>query len=392
VGWYVHQTRWKPFLPLDEENLEVLFVFVVGGLAVSYTFGIGEVKNLHWYSLAVATLLAVGLYSSTYSISLAEARRHIRLILRAITVGVFLKALIIGVTLTLIFRDTFGFILGITVAQIDPLSTSVLLKNNRLSKRAKTILASWAAFDDPVTVIMSLYAPILVSMMIGQSWKPIAGTFQDGGLTGYASETTINLAFAFVVYILWRLIKRHTTVVNYAVVVLLAAAIYLLLLGAMSIAVYFFWMLGVAILGLFMRPPIQPLLDRIIHWALCMAAVLLGIVLVHGINIWKGLTLGCAAFVAQIIVGRILTRKLSKRDSLHIAFAQQNGITAIILALLFETYYTGTVAVVAPAILTVNILHTITNKAFDIYQEKTTPKQQAAYYLQKIQTHLTKIP
>lgn len=370
----------------------MLFVFVVGGLAVSYTFGIGEVKNLHWYSLAVATLLAVGLYSSTYSISLAEARRHIRLILRAITVGVFLKALIIGVTLTLIFRDTFGFILGITVAQIDPLSTSVLLKNNRLSKRAKTILASWAAFDDPVTVIMSLYAPILVSMMIGQSWKPIAGTFQDGGLTGYASETTINLAFAFVVYILWRLIKRHTTVVNYAVVVLLAAAIYLLLLGAMSIAVYFFWMLGVAILGLFMRPPIQPLLDRIIHWALCMAAVLLGIVLVHGINIWKGLTLGCAAFVAQIIVGRILTRKLSKRDSLHIAFAQQNGITAIILALLFETYYTGTVAVVAPAILTVNILHTITNKAFDIYQEKTTPKQQAAYYLQKIQTHLTKIP
>jgi hypothetical protein len=71
------------------------------------------------------------------------------------------------------------------------------------------------------------------------------------------------------------------------------------------------------------------------------------------------------AYIAQIIVGFILTYKLGKRDRWHIAFAQQNGITAIILALLFEPVHPGTVAVVAPAIITINTLHWLCNILID---------------------------
>jgi hypothetical protein len=54
-------------------------------------------------------------------------------------------------------------------------------------------------------------------------------------------------------------------------------------------------------------------------------------------------------------------------DRWHISFAQQNGLTAIILALLFEPVHPGTVAIVAPAIIVVNGLHALVNKGFDKY-------------------------
>ena len=66
--------------------------------------------------LAVAVLLAIGLYSSTYGISVKDARTHVRLILKAITVGVLLKAFIVGTIMTLILKNPFGYILGIVVA------------------------------------------------------------------------------------------------------------------------------------------------------------------------------------------------------------------------------------------------------------------------------------
>jgi NhaP-type Na+/H+ or K+/H+ antiporter len=369
----------------------VLYIFVFGGLALAYTFDITRVGNLQWYSLAVATLLTIGLYCSTYGISLTEIRRHIRLILSAVTIGVFFKAFIVGTILTVVMQNPFGFILGIIVAQIDPLSTSTLLQGPRLSSRAKSILGSWAAFDDPVTVIMSLYAPILVSFVTGKDWEPLAGTLQAGGIIGYLSGIGANLLFAAFIYVLWGIIKRYTKVKSYIAIILVAIIAYLLFVGSLSIAVYFFWMLSVAVIGLFMRPPIESILNRMIHWSLGMAAILLGIVLIDGINIGIGFVLGCAAFGAQIIVGRLLTRNLSKRDSLHIAFAQQNGITAIILALLFEAYYPGTVAIVAPAILVVNTLHIVSNKLLDIHLAPDRVKLTPTYYLKKLQSHLSKI-
>ena len=102
------------------------------------------------------------------------------------------------------------------------------------------------------------------------------------------------------------------------------------------------------------------------------------------------MTLGFAAYGAQIVVGFLLTNKLEMRDRLHIAFAQQNGITAIILSLLFETYYPGTVAIIAPAIIVVNTIHVIANIILDIYLEKDFRKLKVGYYMERLRIHINK--
>lgn len=318
-----------------------LYLFMLGGVALSAIFNFRGVQNEQWYLLSVATLLAIGLYSSTFGIAIKEARKHVRLILKAITVGVLLKAFIIGGIMTVLLRNPFGFVLGIIVAQIDPLATAALMKNNRISRRAQSILRAWSSFDDPITVILSLYAAMAIALLTHTQWHAIRGTMQEAGLAGYVLETGINLLFAGGIFVLWQLMKRHSKATNYVVIGLVALGMYGLLIGSLSIAIYYFWMLGVAVLGLFMRPPIQKTIDHTLHWALSLAAVLLGILLINGVSIWKGIVLGLAAYGAQIIVGFLLTRALALRDRLHIAFAQQNGITAIILALLFESYYPG---------------------------------------------------
>jgi NhaP-type Na+/H+ and K+/H+ antiporter len=368
-----------------------LYVFMLGGLAVAAIFNFNGVQNSQWYLLTVATLLGAGLYSSTFGISIKEARQHTSLIFKAITIGVLLKALLIGAAMTLILRNSFGFILGIIVAQIDPLSTTALMKGNRMSKRAKTILAAWSSFDDPMTVIMSLYAPIVIAMTTGTSWQPIHGSMQAAGLGGYFAETGINLLFAGGIFVLWQLMRRHSRATNYFVVGLIALAMYGLLIGSLSIAVYYFWMLGVAVLGLFMRPPIDAALSHIVQWALNIAAILLGILLINGANLWPGIALGFFAYSAQIVVGLLLTRTLPRKDQLHIAFSQQNGITAIILALLFETYYPGTIAIVAPAIVTINIVHALANKALDIKLEQDYRQLSVRYHLERLRAHIAKV-
>lgn len=368
-----------------------LYLFVLGGLSVATIFNFHGVQNQQWYLLTVAALLAIGLYSSTYGISVRDARAHMGLILKAVTVGVLLKAFIIGAVLSLILGDPFGFVLGVIVAQIDPLSTAALMKGNRLSKAAQSILRAWSSFDDPMTVILSLYVPILIAFFVGSGWEPVGGTLQDAGLSGYFAETGINMLFAAGIFVLWRLMKRHSKASNLLVVVLIALGMYGLLVGALSVAVYYFWMLGIALLGLFMRPPIEKAISHALHWALCLAAVLLGILLVNGVSIWKGVALGVTAYTAQIMVGFLLTRKLKGRDRWHIAFAQQNGITSIVLALLFETYYPGTVAIVGPAIITINTVHALANRVLDVYLAKDFKKLKPHHHMDRLRSHMRRV-
>jgi hypothetical protein len=315
------------------------------------------------------------LYASTYGIVLKEARQHLKIIVSAVTVGVVLKAAIIGGSLALLFQDPFFLILGVTVAQIDPLSVAGLMKGNRMSAKAKAILASWASFDDPITVILALYAPLLVAQVTGTDLGSVTGMSDTGAnLISYIRELGINLLLAGGVLALWLVLRYYTKKANAWVALVLAGAVYALLAVSLSLAILYFMMLGIALIGLFLRPPkVDKLIDHAITWALRAAAVLLGFLLVGGLNIWAGVALGVAAYCSQIVVGWLLTRGLPSRDRWHISFAQQNGITAIILALLFEPIHPGTVAIVAPAIIVINGLHTLVNRGLDrwvLYETK----------------------
>ncbi|MFD0598764.1 hypothetical protein ACFQZ4_46070 [Catellatospora coxensis] len=87
--------------------------------------------------------------------------------------------------------------------------------------------------------------------------------------------------------------------------------------------------------------------------------------LIDGIAIAEGISLGVAAFAAQTVAAWLLTRGMPRNDRWHLAAAQQNGITAIILALTLQIQFDGVVAVVAPAIITANLLHTAANHLLD---------------------------
>lgn len=333
--------------------LLLLFVFI--GYLIALMGGVRHLENASWYGILISGLLAIGLYSSTYGIVLSEARKHARIILSAITVGVLFKAVIIGGTLYLISKDPFYLILGVLMAQIDPLSVSTLMQESRLSTKAKTILASWSSFDDPITVILALYVPQIAGMIIGQSWQGVTKITNGNELIGYVQEIGVNLIYAGIIFVVWFVLQHYHK----------KTALYGLVVGALAIATAYFWMLSVAVLGLFLRPGIDTVMSHAVTWALRVAALLLGMLLIGGVDMTRGVLLGSMTFISQIVVGFLLTLGLPMKDRLHLAFAQQNGITAIILALLFVPFYPQTVSVIAPAILVVNILHAVTNKILD---------------------------
>lgn len=322
------------------------------------------------FFLVASILLAVGLYGSTFAIDLGSLRRNLPTVLLAVTVGVLVKAALIAGVLYLAFRDPVYLLFGVAMAQIDPLSAAALLRSSRMSAEAKAILAAWASFDDPITTLLAVYlAASLHAYSTGLGGPDALGEWGSFG-SGLVANATLAAAAGVLWYVL-RAVRRRIdarpedrpagyrsrgprrTALRVIFMLELAG---LLVLGV--VAVTQFLMLGLAVAGLFYRPDIGRLLDPLIRLALVMAAFALGLVLVDGINPVAGLVLGVAAFAAQGIVGPLATMRQTKADRVYLGLAQQNGITAILLALMLEPSFPGTVAVIAPAILVVNLLHT----------------------------------
>lgn len=308
------------------------------------------------YLVVATALLAVGLFGSTYEISLTELRRNARSLLVAVTAGVLMKAAVISGIMVVVFRDPSYLVLGVVVAQIDPLSIAATRYRSRMSDRAGSMLAAWAAFDDPVTVLLAFY----LSALTARAAVPGRGLAAD--VTGVAVNVLTSLLLVGLAFLCWRLVRhlsrdhrRSRRAVPLAV---------LLLVGVL--VVWRSLLLGIAATGLFFRPPVARTVRVAVDAAYLIAAFALGLLLVGGIDLLSGLVLGSAAFLAQAVVGGgIIARGLPRVDRAYLSIAQQNGITAIILALLLEPDRPGTVGIVAPAILTVNVLHLVANSVLD---------------------------
>lgn len=326
-----------------------LLLFVLVGLGFAWVTSVEVATLAHsaYYKYGAYLLLAVGLYGATVGIDLRQARRDKRVISTAVTVGVILKAALIGGVLALAWQNPLFLILGVAVAQIDPLSVAALMGDERMSPRARTVLAAWSSFDDPFTVILAIYAAAVAVNTFGIGDVPPSGS---DPLLLYAVDLGGNLCLAGFAWLVWRLIGDRPSL-RYAV-----------LAGCFVVSVATGWMLAIAIIGLFARPAaLHDLIPRLTHWALYAAAVALGVLLIDGIQVWEGISLGIAAFLAQIVAAALLTGGMPRADRWHLAFAQQNGITAIILALTLQIQFDGVVAVVAPAIITANLIHAAVN-------------------------------
>lgn len=341
-----------------------LLLCVGAGLTLAFVFGL-HIGSSAVYTYIIGVLLAVGLYGSTYGIDLAKAREQWRLIAAAVSIGVALKSALIAVVIVLVSHHLAYAVLGVAIAQIDPLSTAAVLNNKRMSSRVKTILAAWASFDDPMTVILVVYLAPLIS-----------GNGKGGThlLNMYGIALLENIVFVGGVFLIWQTMRRR-----------LPKGVYALLPVSIGIAVANTWALGIAVIGLFLRPPIDKTVGYVVQTALWLATATLGVLLVGGANLLLGTTLGVTAFVAHMLVSWLLTWHLPRHERVRLALAQQNGITAIILALLLEPILPSAVAIVAPAILVTNTLHVVTNRFVETRgDDANTPVRQCADYFRSI--------
>lgn len=321
--------------------IALLIGFILALFTPNFAF-----MDIPGHQILLYALLAVGLYGSVYGIALDEFNKHKSLIIRAVTLGVMLKSLIIGSLFWLIFQNLYAFLFGIILAQIDPLSVAHLIdnKSNKFSASGRTILRAWSSFDDPMTVLLALYLFLPIVILTGA----------DISIGGYFTQLAINLAFALLVFLLSRIASTNT-----AKLVLLAATF--------AFAVPLQLMLAIALSGIFLRPAITHL-ARAVQIAFVISAVLLGSLIRFEISlVLYGIVLGFLAYFSQIIVTYIVAPTLRQNDKLYLSFAQYNGITAIILALVIAQWVPQTVSIIAAAIVTINVLYHISNYKLEKY-------------------------
>ncbi|MFD4876433.1 hypothetical protein ACFWOB_24155 [Streptomyces sp. NPDC058420] len=312
-----------------------------------------------WYGWLSSALLAIGLYGSAQGISRPQAQGDLYRIVVAITFGVVVKAAFIAGTLWLAFPDRSEYlVLAVAMAQIDPLSVSAMLESRDMSPRAKSLLAAWASFDDPVTTVLV----VILGSLVLKNTGSVASGAQD-----YTTTLIGNLALLAAAAAVWAALRDRGPVDTVPFTALReprrARSIlrYVALVALLAVATWQFLMLGLALSALFFRPALGAWLGRATNGALVVATFLLGVLLAGGADFTVGALLGVATFVAQIVVAAVVGRGFSRRDRTALCLSQQNGITAIILALLLEPVLPAAVAIVGPAILVVNVLHLTSN-------------------------------
>lgn len=357
-------------------RLTRLTVIALLGLGASLALGNPDIVHSAGYKLVASSLLFVGLYAAVLGINHAEAKKEWPIVLTAITFGVVCKyAIIFGITFA-VTRQWEYAVLAMAVAQIDPLSIAALQKDNRLGARTQVVLRMWASFDDPMTavatpfLVMGVAAFASTTVLMPAAFNPWLIVAACGAICILmATRTLLTQA-------------KHTQVLRFVTVAVI---------GVLTVASGFFPLAAFA--GWFIRPAAidveagteaqQAKAEQRVtigtDLALAGATFLLGMLLANGVDWFGGSILGVATFasqaVATIAVLAIASRirlpggrtsvPFTKHATWHLALSQQNGITAIILALNIEPYVPGSVAVVSFAIVVINLINYAANRIFD---------------------------
>src|SRR5580700_4366598 len=248
-----------------------------------------------------------------------------------------------------------------------------------MSARARSVLSAWASFDDPVTVLLVVY---LAALVLPAAARAPSGTLVSIASGSYVTQIAGNAALVAIAAIAWRLTAARpppsdtaarpaasdTAAARPAVPrpAIRTAAQCVILVVLIAAAVRFGLLIGITVCGLFYRPAIGAWLDRTVGAAFYAATFLLGMLLLTGTRLLAGLLLGASAFAAQVIAGFVISRGMPRDDRVYLALGQQNGITAIILALALEPYLKSAVGIIAVAILVVNVMHILSNGIWEI--------------------------
>ncbi|MGD8373391.1 MAG: hypothetical protein PVI21_00860 [Candidatus Woesebacteria bacterium] len=336
----------------------VILTLIIGAIGNSSSINL---QGNPWF---YALLLGAGLVGCTFGIDKNELKgSDWRVVALAVTVGVFVKALIIGIALYFASGQPMFLVLGLVVAQIDPLSVGALVGSSHISKKADNLLRAWSSLDDPVTVLLTV-----MLVITQQTFKFNLGiqinSVQIDSATGYGLYLFFNLALVAVAVWMWRLVYRGSMFRK-------IASTAILLVVAILAGATWYWMFGLALMGLCIRPEtkaydwINAKLETAARFSFLAAGTIVGWLLFEHVTsngldsqMFWGLALGAMAFISQAIVVPLVTigSGYSKQDRLYLAIGHQNGLTAASLGLA-----TGTVAIVIPAIIMTHILYGICN-------------------------------
>ncbi|GAA3597779.1 hypothetical protein GCM10022223_11210 [Kineosporia mesophila] len=355
------------------------------GMTAGWLLPSGQVLGSGWYPVAGALLVCLGLYCATSSIDPQDLRRDWKLVLVAVTVGVVAKAALVAGALYLVLREPWAIVLGIAVAQIDPLSVEANRRRSQLSGRAKGILDAWASFDDPVTALLTIYvAGWAASLDPPGSSQAVAGTTTPwAALLGSVGIVLIAAALS----IAWqaRHNRRRSFRIRLGPPLLRQVPGLIALTGLIALATAWSAFLGIAVCGVLFRPVAGRYLERVPKIAFTAAALVVGLVLADSMSVMRELdvnlpavagVLAVAAYGAHILVSIPITRgrDLSGRDRVRLSLAQQNGITAVVLALVLEERFPGTVGIVALAVPVVAALNALGNHLWDRFEPAPGPQ------------------
>ena len=110
------------------------------GFGLASIIDISNLPRKPFYEPFTYTLLAIGLYGSVYGIHLGELGNYNKIVIRAVTIGVLLKTVIIGGILFLSTRQPAAFLLGLGALMIPR-----LVPNNEAEESAPASAASQRA-------------------------------------------------------------------------------------------------------------------------------------------------------------------------------------------------------------------------------------------------------
>ena len=330
------------------KDILILIALTLIGYVIGLLVGLNPIEQ-EGFGIIASLALAIGLYTAVAGIDLSALGKYRKTALTIITAGVPLQIIVTGAVMYLIYPHPISFLLAVAIDQIDPISVSTLLNNKLgMSKAAKSLLNVWASFDDPMTVLFGF--TILLPLVAGVS---------VGEIGGLVLSLFANILPAIVVFLVW---KKDKLPGRYFQVGLLLASI-----GFTVLTQSFLY---IALLGLMVRPFNEIKLSRlttVIYYAILLVV---GMSLpAYGIDMRLGIILAIVEFFIVQPLSAILMVRGTTNDIFRLAFAQQNGLTTILMGLTFQVLGFNVLPILLPAIIVINLLNLSINGYYN-YREK----------------------
>jgi hypothetical protein len=355
--------------------IQILAMLVVAilGWAAGLASGINPV-DVGGFSAFTSFALVIGLYGSVIGIDLPSIRRRKWLAVIIITVAVPLQILATGALMYLIYPVAISFLLAVAIDQIDPISTATLLQDKqKMSEEAKGILRVWAAFDDPVTVLFGFF--ILLPLVSGHS---LALVGSDANPLSYLGSLALNLIPVLPLWLAYRYTNWlgkgvwHTPLfADQGVPIQGARRAPLqdrfLALAILAITLLYAFLtqsyLLAAITGLLLRPIPEKYFQRAIQVLYYVIVFIVGMAIAHyGLDLRLGILLAIAEFFVIQPLSALVMFNGRISDVVRIAYAQQNGLTTLLMGIAFESLGLRVLHILLPAILAVNLFNLGVNK------------------------------